>query len=179
MKVSLLFRSGGTKLCAAGVAGIVLALYLATLDIFAVAAAQTASGLPIPRFVSLAADRVNLRTGPGRRYPVEWVYVRAGTPLEVIAEYEHWRRIRDAEGTVGWVHKSLLSGRRTVIVTGATRPVRDKPEAGSRIVLYADPGVYADLVSCRGRWCNLVIEGRRGWLLRSAFWGVYKNEDVN
>ena len=75
-------------------------------------ATGSVSGLPVPRFVSLKSDRVNVRSGPNKDQDVRWVYTRAGMPVEVTAEFENWRRIRDWEGAEGWVYHSLLSGKR-------------------------------------------------------------------
>lgn len=141
--------------------------------------AQQVTGLPIPRWVSLAAGEVNLRAGPGRKYPIEWVYKRHGIPVEITGEFEHWRKVRDLDGSVGWIHKSLLSGRRTVIVVGETRAIRKSPDDASPVVLRAEPGVQAELRRCRDNWCDLEIEGRHGWLRRTAIWGVYTDEEVN
>ena len=94
-------------------------------------AAPETSGLPLPRFVSLRSGEVNMRAGPGLQYPVEWAYRRRALPVEVVAEYHHWRRVRDREGTEGWIHKSLLSGRRTAVVVGEIRTLRSKAEPDS------------------------------------------------
>jgi SH3-like domain-containing protein len=134
------------------------------------------SGLPIPRFVALRADKANLRAGPGTRYPVEWVYQRKGLPVEIIAEFDHWRRIRDIEGTVGWVHKSLLSGRRAVIVTGGIQTLYRSAETDATPLLRAEPGVIGELIACEGAWCRIEIADTRGWMERRFLWGVYPDE---
>ncbi len=111
------------------------------------------TGLPIPRFVSLASAEVNLRAGPGRQYPIEVVYRRRGLPVEVIDEFDTWRRIRDWEGTVGWVHGSLLSGRRTLRVLGPEGglvTLRRAPDEGAPAVAEAEPGVIGQLERCEG-----------------------------
>ncbi|MBI4185162.1 MAG: hypothetical protein HY521_14320 [Proteobacteria bacterium] len=135
----------------------------------------------VPRFASLRAGEVNLRTGPGRRYPVEWKFLRESLPVEVLVEYDTWRKVRDSEGTVGWVHQSMLSGKRTLIVTGEPRPLRREPvaEAPPRAVL--EPGVIATILSCppTGAWCRVALGPHEGWLRRDEFWGVYPNEAVN
>jgi SH3-like domain-containing protein len=149
-----------------------------------------ASGLPIPRFVSLKADRVNLRTGPGTDYPTSWVYRRAGLPLEVLSEFEGWRQVRDSEGATGWVVQSLLSGRRTALVTpwdlkglksGKTAPqaaVRSSDSESSRALAMIEPGVIANVHSCDGRWCSVTIDRYRGYMLQKQLWGVYENEVI-
>jgi SH3-like domain-containing protein len=135
------------------------------------------SGLPIPRFVSLGADKVNARTGPGARYPIAWQYQRRHLPVEVIAEYEYWRRIRDHDGTEAWVHKNLISGRRYGLVIGHVQPLYDKRDETSEVELTAEPGVQAKLRKCPDRlWCEVEISGTRGWMLRKALWGIYPDE---
>jgi SH3-like domain-containing protein len=137
------------------------------------------SGLALPRFVSLRSGEVNLRTGPGRSYPIEWVYVRAGMPVEVTAEFDTWRRIRDQDGVQGWVHQSMLSGRRTLLVTSETRTIRDRPAVTAAAVALAEPGVMGRLVACKGSWCEVEVQGYHGWLQRQEFWGIYQNETVS
>jgi len=143
------------------------------------AAAQSVSGLPLPRFVSFRSDEVNMRTGPGIQYPVDWVYSRRGLPVEIIAEFETWRKIRDWEGTQGWVHQSLLSGKRTVIVTGDVRNLRSKPDSSSRILAKLEPTVIGDLETCAAGWCQIGVRNMRGWLRHVDMWGVYKDEAFN
>ncbi|MFV3078053.1 SH3 domain-containing protein [Niveispirillum fermenti] len=137
------------------------------------------SGLPVPRFVSLRSAEVNLRTGPGRSYPIEWVFVRPGMPVEVTAEFDTWRRIRDVEGTQGWVHQSMLSGRRMLVITGELRTVRERPSASAAAVAQAEPGVMGRLIACKGAWCEVEIQGYHGWLERGEFWGIYPDETVD
>jgi SH3-like domain-containing protein len=132
--------------------------------------------LPIPRFVSLRSNEVNMRTGPGTIYPVEWVYVRRGLPVEVIAEFDVWRRIRDWQGTMGWVHQSMLDGRRTARITGADRDLRNEPAEAGSIVVRLAPGVIGRLLECDAAWCKIDAEGYRGWLRRDEFWGTYPDE---
>lgn len=134
------------------------------------------SRLPVPRFASLRSSEVNLRTGPGVRYPVEWRYVRQGVPVEIIAEFEHWRKVRDWEGTEGWVHRSMLSGRRTLVITGELRNLRREPSLESAVVSQAEPGVFGRIEKCQGEWCRIEIAGITGWLKRFEFWGVFPDE---
>jgi SH3-like domain-containing protein len=143
------------------------------------AAAQTPrEGLPIPRFVTLRSEEVNLRTGPGVRYPVEWVFVRRQMPVEILQEFENWRRIRDRDGTEGWVHQSMLTGRRAAVVVGETRNLRRRPETDAPIVARVEPGVIGALLECKDAWCRLEAGGFRGWLPREEIWGVYPNEAI-
>jgi SH3-like domain-containing protein len=148
-------------------------------------AAAAQSGLPVPRFVTLGASEVNLRTGPGSRYPVEWVFVRRGVPVEITAEFDTWRRIRDIDGAEGWVHQSLLSGQRGMIVRGpAIRDLRGQPDPAAPVVARAEPGVIGRLLHCPAAgeadagWCQVEIGAYRGWIERDGLWGVYPDEAV-
>ena len=135
------------------------------------------SGLPLPRFVSLAAEKVNARTGPGSRYPIAWQYQRRGLPVEVVAEYEYWRRIRDHDGTETWVHKNLTSGKRYAMVEGGVRSLYRKPDADTDVLLTAEAGVPARLRKCPdAMWCQVEIAGTRGWMPRVYLWGLYPDE---
>jgi SH3-like domain-containing protein len=159
----------------------IVAAFTATLVLAAPAgaAAQAESGLKVPRFVSLDAERVNLRTGPGVRYPIEWVLTRKGMPVEVIAQFEHWRRIREWDGTVGWVQQQLVSGRRHVIVEkGGARSLHRQPDPTSPVVAWVEPGVVARLIACHDAWCRISADRHTGWMRRADLWGVYPDETV-
>ncbi len=136
--------------------------------------------LPLPRYVSLRSNAVNLHVGPGTIYPVEWQYLRQGLPVEVIAEFDTWRQIRDWQGTEGWVHKSLLSGRRNVWVLHKTRPLRSHPDENSKIIAQLEPGVIGRALECQGNWCKIEIKSQqkiyRGWIKRRCVWGIYPHE---
>ncbi len=136
------------------------------------------AGLALPRFVSLRSDEVNLRTGPGTTYPVEWVYVRRGLPVEIIAEFDNWRKVRDIEGTVGWIHKSLLSGKRMAVILGEEETLHQSPDATARVVLKAARGVLGEIIACKGAWCRLEITEIKGWIRRDRLWGVYPTEEL-
>lgn len=141
-------------------------------------AAPTGSGKPLPRFVSLRAGEVNLRTGPGVQYPVDWVYHRKGLPMEVVAEYDTWRKVRDWQGTQGWVHQSMLSRRRTVVITGSTRTLRADARAESPPVARAEASVVSRLLLCPNgiAWCQVEVDGFKGWVRRMEIWGLHRNE---
>jgi SH3-like domain-containing protein len=145
-------------------------------------AATGRSGLALPRFVSLKADRVNVRRGPSSDHKVSWVFTRKGLPVEIIAEYDNWRRIRDSEGAEGWVYHSLLTGRRRVMVApwseGKTVPLRDRAEEAGSMVAILESGVMGDVESCDGTWCRVAVEGSEGWIKQEALWGVYPGEKV-
>ncbi len=141
------------------------------------------TNLPLPRFVSLRADEVNLRTGPGIRYPIDWVYQRRGLPVEIIDEFEAWRRIRDRHGTSGWVHQSMLSAERTAVVTGERRALLAESAPDAPVVAWLEPGVIVKLERCAGAWCLAAAEDAdqhrfRGWLEKDHFWGAYADEEL-
>jgi len=146
----------------------------------AVPASAAESNLPVPRFVSLRSDEVNVRTGPGVRYPVDWVFVKKTMPVEILAEVDTWRKIRSLDGTVGWVHQSMLTGRRTAIVIGAEmRSLRRSNDPNAAVVAELEPGVIASLLECRDAWCRLEAGGTKGWLPREQIWGVLPAENFN
>jgi len=132
--------------------------------------------LPVPRFVSLRAGEVNLRAGPGTEYHVVWIYQRKHMPVEVIEEFDTWRRIRDYQGDSGWVHQSMLSGERTAIVTKENEMLRDRPADEAKAIARLEPGVIGAIETCADAWCRLRAGGYTGWLRRSAIWGVYPDE---
>lgn len=186
-------RSGGRA--AVALAGLTVAALLGCGEAWSQAAPPTAaplpgkgaSGLALPRYVSLKSDRVNLRAGPGTDYPTTWVYRRAGLPVEVIEEFETWRKVRDAEGTVGWVLHSLLSGRRTALVLpwelkqGAAPPqvsIRNNDSERSPAVVIVEAGVIADVQTCDGLWCYVTVDTYRGYVEQKKLWGIYEREEV-
>jgi SH3-like domain-containing protein len=141
------------------------------------------SGLPLPRFVSLKASRINVRVGPGENYNVSWVFTRPELPVEVIQEFDNWRRIRDSDGSVGWVFHSLLSGKRTAVVTpwtnGDPRPIRATASADAAVTAYLQPGVMASIERCRDGWCRVSGGRFTGWIEQVQLWGVYPDEEVD
>ena len=132
----------------------------------------------LPRFASLRADDVNLRAGPGVRYPVLWKYQRRGLPVEITTEFEHWRRIRDWQGEEGWIHRSMLSSRRFLIVTDETRNLHQRPDPDSRLIARLAPGVLGQIDRCKKAWCSVRLPDYEGWLRRQEFWGVYPDEII-
>lgn len=137
------------------------------------------TGLPIPRFVTLRADEVNMRTGPGTRYPIDWTYVRRNLPVEVVAEFDKWRKIRDFEGTEGWVHQSMLSGRRSILVIGQVRTMRRDARDSATPVARLEPGVIAQLDGCQEEWCEIEVAGLGGWIRRGHVWGALDTDGGN
>lgn len=142
------------------------------------AAAGAQDKLPLPRFASLQSGEVNMRTGPGETYPILWTYQRTGLPVEIIEEFDIWRRIRDHDGVVGWVKSTLLVGKRHVLVRDEQRPLRESPEAGAKPVALVNPGVVLKVLECSGDWCRLDVQGYKGWMMKTEFWGVYAAEII-
>ena len=140
----------------------------------------TATGLPLPRFASLRADDVNMRAGPGTRYPIEWVYKRRDLPVEIEREFEVWRLVKDSDGTKGWVHQATLTGRRSFIVGAADATLRRTAADEAAPVAILKPGVIGRIRSCTkgSEWCQMEAGDYRGWLRRSQFWGTLDGEAV-
>ena len=167
---------------------IVTVAALAVLSPFAsIAFAQAAkgpSGLPLPRFVSLKAKSVNLRVGPSLDYAVAWRYLKSGVPMEIIQEYDNWRRVRDADGTEGWVNQALLSGERTAITAPWMRGkgddiyvnMRREALGNSAVVAKLQPGVVVKVGECNGDWCRAEADGTNGWVSQEEIWGAYPGE---
>ena len=154
-------------------------LRLAAAVILVLAASlANAAERQLPRFATLRADEVNLRTGPGERYPIDWVLIRKGLPVEIVAEFDVWRKIRDFQGSEGWVHQRMLTGARNVLIEGGVRILHAEADAASPPVARAEAGVVARLLECRGPWCRVEAQGVKGWLKRDEVWGVYPDEAV-
>ncbi len=173
-----------------------IALGMGTIATTAVPSAQAqakgASGLPLPRFVSLKAKRVNMRVGPGLQYKVDWMFTKPGLPLEVLKEYDNWRKVRDADGAEGWINQSLLSGRRTALVApwkagekGEYLPLVAKPgEDDSRLVAKMEPGVLTHVEECKDGWCKVEVDNTvtgsvSGYTRQNQLWGVYPDETLD
>ena len=150
----------------------------------AAAAAEGNGSVPgLPRFVSLKSDKVNVRKGPSTDQAIVWVFSRAGLPVEVIAESDNWRRVRDSEGADGWVFHSLLSGRRTVLVEpwskdSASVPLYSGKSTGSRAVAALEAGVLGNVLACDGEWCQLSVDDFSGYVQQDKLWGVYRGEEI-
>jgi SH3-like domain-containing protein len=136
------------------------------------------SGQPVPRMVSIKASEANVRTGPGVDYPIRWVYQRMDMPVQVIAEFEKWRKIRDWEGDEGWVHHALLSSRRTVIVTAVETTLRRVAAQGAPAVARLAQGMVARAELCEADWCLVTVQGYDGWLRREDVWGLEAGETL-
>ena len=134
------------------------------------------TNLPIPRYVSLKAKEANARRGPSLSHKIDWIYKRKNIPLEVYAEYENWRRVRDFEGLGGWVHYTLLSGTRYVLIKDELLEMRLLPSSEAQVIARVPQHNIATLDKCNLDWCRIVDDGYKGWVLKSGILGVYKNE---
>lgn len=134
------------------------------------------TNLPLPRYVSLKSSEGNVRRGPSLAHRIDWVFTRPSMPLRVTAEYEHWRRVEDNEGQGGWIHYSLLSGVRTVLVEEDLAALLDAPAADAAVLAQAQTGVIARLGACRRDWCEISAGGEEGWIAKTAIWGVDPEE---
>lgn len=142
---------------------------------------ESETGLSIPRMVSLRSSRINARSGPGSRYPIEWVYQQKGAPVEIVAEFELWRQIRDWEGSETWVHKAMLSSRRFVkVVNPGENNIYAKPELDSRVVAHVEDGVVGEVDKCpvAGDMCLIKFDSIQGWMPRNVLFGVYEDEVI-
>lgn len=155
-------------------------------------AAEGPSGLPLPRFATTRSTPINVRVGPGTRYDVAWVYVKAGTPVEIVQEFDTWRKVRDADGSEGWIHQNLLSGKRAGVVVPPSDAEQAVLLAGrstdSGVRAYLGPGYRVDIARCDGAWCEVSASYNRdngghasvsGYLPQGALWGVYQGEEFD
>jgi SH3-like domain-containing protein len=175
-------RQGGSVLMV-GVRAAVAALFVLWLALApAQAGGDVTSGLPVPRFVSLKTDRVNVRGGPDKDHDVAWIYTRVGWPVEITAEFENWRRIRDSDGTEGWVYHSLLSGKRMAAVQLKSKAdlaaLHATADAQSPVTAQLQSGVLGAIKNCNGTWCRIAGDGFDGWIEQNRLWGVYPDEKV-
>lgn len=136
------------------------------------------TNLPLPRFVSLKTNEGNARRGPGLTHRIDWLFTKTGMPLRITAEYENWRRVEDADGFGGWVHYSLLSGVRTVLVKGDLVDFHVTPRPDSSLAFRAEGGVVGRVMTCDGTWCRINIDGQKGWVPMAALWGVVDGEVI-
>ncbi|HEY1932164.1 MAG TPA: SH3 domain-containing protein [Acetobacteraceae bacterium] len=139
------------------------------------------TGLPIPRFVALRTDDVNMRKGPGFRYPIDWVYKRRDLPVKILREFEVWRLVETPDGTRGWMHEATLIGVRTFVVQGADATLRIEPHEAASAVAILKVGVIGRLRSCDAgaEWCRVRVGDYGGWLPRTQFWGTLPGEAVH
>lgn len=136
--------------------------------------------LPIPRFASLRGDEIYARTGPGTRYPIKWVYKRKNLPVEIIQEFDTWRKIRDVDGEEAWVHQTLLSGKRFAIQnTGQAVPMNRKAKNDSRAAALVESKAILQLEECHNKWCLASASGFKGWIPYDSLWGIYEGEQID
>ena len=153
-----------------------LCILLIAMPVIANADLGKETGLRVPRFVSMNSSKVNVRAGPGTRYPIKWVFQRKTLPVQIIAESDTWRKIRDFEGVEGWVHQRMLSGRRRAVVTGAIQQLKREPQETAKTVALLEPGVILRLEKCSGAWCLVEGGSYEGWIGRQNIWGVDAND---
>ena len=137
------------------------------------------SGLPVPRFVTLKSDEVNMRVGPGREYPKSWVYRREGLPLKVIAEFDVWRKVIDHEQTTGWVHSQLVTLKRNALITNRLTKLYSKADDQSPVIAVAEQGVLMELQTCGVKWCRIANDALRAFVHRDDIWGILENETLD
>lgn len=136
------------------------------------------TNLPLPRFVSLKKTQVNVRRGPGLTHRIDWVFTRAGMPLRITAEYEHWRRVEDETGEGGWVQYAMLSGARSVLVKTDMAEFRGSGDSAAEVAFQAERGVIGRLLECQPDWCRVMVDGNKGWAAKTDLWGVGDDELV-
>lgn len=136
------------------------------------------TGLVVPRFASLASDTVNMRHGPSADYHITWQFVQDGLPVEITFEQAEWRKVRVADGTTGWMHRSVLSGQRTGLVTEDQTPLHRAPDSSSDVRAMLQQNVVVVLESCEREWCDVSVDGTSGWLPKQVLWGVYGDENL-
>jgi SH3-like domain-containing protein len=148
----------------------------AAVGVLATATALAQDCSRVERYAAVRSDEVNVRAGPGVKYPIDWVFIRKDMPVAVIAEFEHWRRVCDWEGTSGWIHQSMLATRPTVIITASLATLRHQPSATAPAVAHVAATVVGDLLECDADWCRINVQGYRGWVPKQAVWGPDRAE---
>ena len=134
---------------------------------------------PLPRFVTVSSNEAYVRAGPGKKYPIQWVYKRSGIPVEIILEFDHWRKVKDYEGQIGWMHKSLLSGKRNAMIGGEENiSLHRKPQTDSSLIANLEPDVIVNIKECSEEWCRVDASGYKGWINKENLWGVYPKEVI-
>ncbi|MBY0292041.1 MAG: hypothetical protein K2W92_01985 [Alphaproteobacteria bacterium] len=152
-------------------------LYI-SLFFLTLSSAMGAEKIPFPKFVSLRPDEVNARVGPGPNYPIEWVYLKTGLPVEVTAEFDTWRKIRDSENAESWVHQSMICSKRHAIVQGGETILYGEMDTNGPPLVRLQQGVVVELLKCRDEWCQVRIYDFKGWIPRKYLWGLYPQENI-
>lgn len=133
--------------------------------------------LPVPRFVTIKFNEVNARTGPENDCPIEWIYLKKDEPVEVIAEYGKWRKIKDVDGEGGWVHSSVIAGKRSIIIIGKNPvPMLENPSNHKNVKANLLPNLRCSLHKCEKDWCLVTCKNHKGWVSRKHIWGIYPEE---
>ena len=143
---------------------------------------ESESGLALPRMVSLRSNLINARSGPGARYPIEWVYMQKGAPVEIVAEFELWRKIKDWQGSESWVHKSMLSGKRMVkVTTPGENNLYEKPDYQSKVIARVEDEVVGEVKHCAAdnSFCLIRFASIEGWIPKNNIFGVYDTENLD
>jgi SH3-like domain-containing protein len=135
-------------------------------------------GKLVQRYASLRANDVNVRAGPGVRYPVKWKFVQRHTPVEVIAQYDTWRKIRDWEGGEGWVHRAMIANKRSLLLKGDGQTMRRRPSEGAPAVARLASNMIVLAKKCDLEWCLVSARGHDGWIRRKGLWGLYPKEEI-
>lgn len=158
--------------------GCAVAAFMALVPLAEIAAQQVGpvTNLPLPRYVSMKASEGNVRRGPSLSHRIDWVFKRRDMPLKITAEHGHWRRVEDRDGMGGWIHYSLLSGVRTVLIEKDMLNMHVRPDAGAPVSAALERGVVARLGECTLEWCELRTGGYKGWAPKSRLWGVAAHE---
>jgi SH3-like domain-containing protein len=145
---------------------------LVALSLLTLSGADALAQTKPPYWASISAGKARMRTGPGQQFPASWLYQRVGLPVRVIETYPNWRKIEDPDGTQGWMQANLLSERRTAIITGEIRPLRESPNEDARILWRAQPGVVGQISDCGRGWCRIDVLGRMGYIEMAHIWGA-------
>ena len=154
------------------------AIFLAAAGTSLLAGAAPAQERALPYWASIAAGEAIMRTGPDRSYPATWVYHRKDLPVRVVQVMGPWRRIQEQDGSTGWMLAMLLSARRTAVIAGAVRPIRDDPSDDGKLLWQAEPGVVGRIARCDGRWCRIQIGEKTGYIAQGGLWGTDPGEQV-
>ena len=138
------------------------------------------TNLKLPRWAALQGEKTYVRAGPGLKYPIKWIFKKEGLPVEIVQEFDSWRKIKDHEGGEGWVHQTLLTGARSVIIQAdGLVPMRDARQVEARMIARVEPQVVARVERCTPAWCRIQADGFRGWVERNFLWGIYEGEVLN
>lgn len=159
-----------------------LTIIAAFLPICSALADEGESGFNLPRMVSFRTEPVNVRSGPGKKYPIEWVYQQKGAPVEIISEYDGWREIKDWEGSVSWVHKTMLTGKRFVkVITLGENNIYNSNSYHSDIIAKVEDGVVGEVLKCakNNDFCLIKFDSVEGWVPKKILFGVYEHENIN